>query len=174
MRSDLVKNWKDLSGLSACKCCFFENLLAARRSVGVTWGTLTCGCYLCRCKNFFVASYCVYSPKLYYASVFAESYHELQTVEYFSKTFVDVQYVPVFVYYFLYVWQHWVACYRKWYWIFTFGFTVFKSNNLSKWSTLSIRFLTVYIIYIYIYIYIFIYIYICMYVCIYIYIYIYI
>ena len=30
MGSDLVKNCKGLSGLSACKCCCFENLLAAK------------------------------------------------------------------------------------------------------------------------------------------------
>ena len=33
----------------------------------------------------------------------------------FIKTIADAQYVPVFVYYFLYVWQHWTVCYRKWY-----------------------------------------------------------
>ena len=38
-----------------------------------------------------------------------ESYRELRTVEYFFKTIVNVQYMPVFVYYFLYVWQHGVV-----------------------------------------------------------------
>ena len=41
MASDLVKNCKGLSSLSACKCCCFQNLLVAKWSVGVTWGTLT-------------------------------------------------------------------------------------------------------------------------------------
>ena len=53
MASDLVKNCKGLSGLSACKCCCFENLLAAKLWTGVTWGTLTCSC-LCRCEKFWL------------------------------------------------------------------------------------------------------------------------
>ena len=43
MASDLAKNCKGLSGLSACKCCCFKNLLAEKWSTCVTWGTLTCG-----------------------------------------------------------------------------------------------------------------------------------
>ena len=43
MTSDLVKNCNGLSGLSACKCCCFENLLAVKWSTGVTWSTLTWG-----------------------------------------------------------------------------------------------------------------------------------
>ena len=54
MASDLVKNCKGLSGSSACKCCCFENLLPVKWSTGVTWGTLTCGCCLCRCDTFLV------------------------------------------------------------------------------------------------------------------------
>ena len=57
MASDLVKNCKGLSGLSACKCCCFENLLPAKQSTGVTWGTLTCGCCFCR-YNVFVPTSC--------------------------------------------------------------------------------------------------------------------
>ena len=53
MASDLVKNCKGLSGLTACKCGCFENLLAAKRSSGVTWGTLTCSC-LCRFEKFWL------------------------------------------------------------------------------------------------------------------------
>ena len=64
MASDLVKNCKGLSGLSACKCCF-ENLLPAKRLIGVTWGTLTYGCYLCRCEKSLVISYCVCCYKLF-------------------------------------------------------------------------------------------------------------
>ena len=111
---------------------------------------------LCRCKKFFVASYYVYSSKLNYACVFAESYHELQTVEYFFKTTFDVQYVPVFIISFifgsteLYVTENGIESLRL-------GLQFFKSNDLSRWSTLSIRFLTVYNIYIYVYIYIYIY-----------------
>ena len=56
MASDLVKNCKDLSGLSGCKCCYFENFLTAKRSTVVTLGTLTCG-YLCRCEKFLDVSY---------------------------------------------------------------------------------------------------------------------
>ena len=59
--SDLVKDCKGLSGLGACKCCCFENLLAAKQSIGVTWGTLTCSCCLSRCEKFLVVSYCVCS-----------------------------------------------------------------------------------------------------------------
>ena len=43
----------------------------------------------------------------------------------FIKIIADAQYVPVFVYYFLNVWQHWTVCYRKWYWVFTVMFTMF-------------------------------------------------
>ena len=60
MASDLVKNCKGLSGLSACKC-----MLVAKSSACVTWGTLTCrGCW-CRYKKFLVASYCVCSYNLF-------------------------------------------------------------------------------------------------------------
>ena len=36
MVSDLVENCKGLSCLSTCKCCCYENLLAAKPSTGVT------------------------------------------------------------------------------------------------------------------------------------------
>ena len=65
MASDLVKNCKGLSGLSARECCCFENLLTGERSTGVTWGTLTCGCCLSSCDNFLIVSYCVCSYKLF-------------------------------------------------------------------------------------------------------------
>ena len=54
MENDFVKNFKGLSCLSACKCCCFENLLAAKQSTGVRWGTLTYGCCLCRYDFCFV------------------------------------------------------------------------------------------------------------------------
>ena len=54
MVNDLVKNCEGLSGSGACKCCCFENLLAAKWSTAATWGTLTCGCCLCRCEKFLV------------------------------------------------------------------------------------------------------------------------
>ena len=65
MASDLVKNFEGLSDLSACKCCCFENLLAAKFSTCVTWGTLTCGGCLFRCEKFLVVSYCVCFYKLF-------------------------------------------------------------------------------------------------------------
>ena len=43
------------SGLSACKCCCFEKLLAAKWSTGVTWGTLTWDCFRC-CEEFLIVS----------------------------------------------------------------------------------------------------------------------
>ena len=103
MASDLVKNCKGLSGLSACKCCCFVNMLGTKRLTSVTWGTLTCGCCFCRCKKFLVVPISCFKCSYKF---FAESYHELGTVEYFSKSTVNVQYAPEFVYYFLYVWQH--------------------------------------------------------------------
>ena len=45
MSNELVKNYKDLSFLGAYKCCLFENILAAKCSTGVTWGTLTSGSF---------------------------------------------------------------------------------------------------------------------------------
>ena len=45
-------------------------------------------------------------------------------VEYFFKITFDTQYMPVFFYHFLYIWQHWVICSRKWYYVFTFEFTM--------------------------------------------------
>ena len=114
MASDLVKNCKDLSGLSACKCCCFENLLATKRSTGVTCGILTCGCYLCIGNKFLVVSYCVCFYKLFKACVFVESYHELRTVEVSCM-------LPKMV----------LSIYT---WVY---------KDLSRWSTLSICFLAV-------------------------------
>ena len=86
MASDLVKNCKGLSGLSACKCCCFENLLAAKRSTGVTWGTLTCTCCLCRSEKFLVVSYCVCSYKLFYIVLLQYPYLE----EYYKAIPIDL------------------------------------------------------------------------------------
>ena len=143
MESDLVKDCKGLSGLSACKCFCFENLLAANRSVGVTWGTLTCGCFLCRCERFFVVSL-LFLPKSCFKLVFSRKaivscellnislkllsmLHMCQCLFIISFIFGSNE---------LYVTENRIESLRL-------GLQFFRSNDLSRWSTLSICFLTV-------------------------------
>ena len=49
MTKALVKNYKGLSGLCACKCCYFENLLAGKWSIeehGVHWSVVAVCVYV--------------------------------------------------------------------------------------------------------------------------------
>ena len=82
----LGENRKGLSGLSACKCCCFKSLLAAKLSTGVTWSTLTCNSCLCRSEKFLVVSYCVCSYKLFYIVLLQYPYLE----EYYKAIPIDL------------------------------------------------------------------------------------
>ena len=143
MTSDLVKNCKDLSDLSACKCCCFENLLAGKQSTGVTWGTLTCGCCLCTCEKFLAVSYCVYYCVSCFKLVFFRkaimSCDLLNISLKLLSMFNMCQCLFIISFMFgsteLYFTENGIESLR-------FGLQFFKSNDLSRWSILSICFLT--------------------------------
>ena len=135
-----MKNCKGLSGLKACKCCCSENLLAAKQSTGVTWGTLTCGGCLCRCK-FLVVSYCVCSYRLFLSLFLRKAIMSCKLLNISLKLllmFIMCQCLFIISFMFgstLYVTENGIES-------LCLGLQCFKSNDLSRWSTLPICFLT--------------------------------
>ena len=143
MASDLVKNCKGLSGLGSCKCCCSVKLLAAKQSTDVTWGTLTCVVVCADVRNFwlflivFVLISCF---KLKFLRKGIMSWKLLNISLKLLSIFNMCQCLFIIFFMFgsteLYVTKNGIESLRL-------GLRCFKSNDLSRWSTLSVCFPTV-------------------------------
>ena len=143
MASDLVKNCKGLSGLGSCKCYCSVKLLAVKQSTDVTWGTLTCVVVCADVRNFwlvlivFVLISCF---KLEFLRKGIMSWKLLNISLKLLSIFNMCQ--CLFIIFFmsgsteLYVTKNGIESLRL-------GLRCFKSNDLSRWSTLSVCFSTV-------------------------------